>query len=57
MIHVLILSAETYAELLIEVQKWYEANGHSIEPIHNNFLSDRFSKRAYYFLSYKNSHE
>tara|TARA_R100001224_G_C3907291_1_gene110637 strand:+ start:79 stop:264 length:186 start_codon:yes stop_codon:yes gene_type:complete len=51
--HVAILSSESYAELLIEVQRWYEQNGIGISVISDNFLSDRFSKRVYYFLTYQ----
>lgn len=56
-IEVQVLSSDSYAQLLIEVSRWYANNGHSIEIINDHFLSDRFSKRAYYFCTYKNSDE
>lgn len=56
-VNVQVLSSDTYAELLLEVSRWYDTNGYSIEVVSDHFLSDRFSKRAYYFLTYKNNHE
>lgn len=51
--HVLILSAESYAELLITVQKWWETEGGDANVVDSHYLSDRFSKKTYYFLVYR----
>lgn len=51
--HVLILSAESYAELLITVQKWWETEGGDAHVVDSHYLSDRFSKKTYYFLVYR----
>ena len=50
--HVLILSSDSYAELLITVQKWYETDGAFVNVVDGHYLSDRFSKKVYYFLVY-----
>lgn len=52
--HVLILSSESYADLLIAVQRWWETDGGDASVVDSHFLSDRFSKKTYYFLVYRN---
>lgn len=51
--HVVVLSSESYGDLLIQVQKWYENEGKYIKVQDSHYLSDRFSKRVYHVLIYR----
>lgn len=43
------LSEETYSALLLKVAAFYQAQNPNITVLTSQFLSDRFSKMAYYF--------
>ena len=51
--NVIILSAESYADLLIQVQKWVESDGADVSIQNWSFLSDRYSKRTYWMCIYQ----
>ena len=51
--NVIILSAESYADLLIQVQKWVESDGADVAIQNWSFLSDRYSKRTYWMCVYR----
>jgi hypothetical protein len=51
--NVIILSAESYADLLIQVQKWVESDGADVSIQNWSFLSDRYSKRTYWMCVYQ----
>ena len=51
------LSDETYAGLLIKVQDFYNALQGDYTVTSDNFFSDRFAKRAYYFATIKKGQE
>ena len=51
--NVIILSAESYADLLIQVQKWVECDGADVSIQNWSFLSDRYSKRTYWMCIYQ----
>ena len=51
--NVIILSAESYADLLIQVQKWVESDGADVSIQNWSFLSDRYFKRTYWMCVYQ----
>jgi len=51
--HVVILSSESYSDLLIQVQKWVENDGAAVSIQNWSFLSDRFAKRVYWMCVYQ----
>ena len=51
--NVVILSSESYSDLLIQVQKWFEVDGLDVDVQDSHFLSDRFAKKVYYLCVYK----
>ena len=51
--NVVILSSESYSDLLIQVQKWVESDGADVEIQDWSFLSDRYAKRVYWLCVYR----
>ena len=51
--NVVILSSESYSDLLIQVQKWVESDGADVSIQNWSFLSDRYSKRTYWMCIYQ----
>lgn len=43
------LSDDNYAVLLLRVQKFYDGISEDAEILTSQFISDRYSKKAYYF--------
>jgi len=39
--------------LLIQVQRWFDVDGRDVEVLNSHFLSDRFAKKVYFMLVYK----
>lgn len=51
------LSDETYAALMLKVAEFYEALSDDYTVLTSNFVSDRFSKKAYYFAVLKRTRD
>lgn len=47
------LSDESYATLLIKVEEYYRNQNQGLVVLTSSFVSDRFSKKAYYFAVLK----
>jgi len=51
------LSDETFAGLMLKVQQFYNGLKGNYVVMTDNFISDRFAKRAYYFATIKKGQE
>jgi len=47
------LSDDNYAVLLIKVQHFYNGLDENAEILTSQFISDRYSKKAYYFAVFR----
>jgi hypothetical protein len=51
------LSDDTFAGLMLKVQSFYNGYKGNYTVMTDNFISDRFAKRAYYFATIKKGQE
>ena len=51
------LSDQSYSALLLKVSDFYNGLRGDYEVMTDNFISDRFAKRAYYFATIKKGQE
>ena len=51
------LSDESYGALMLKVQNFYGSLKGDYTVMTDNFISDRFAKRAYYFATVKKGQE
>jgi len=51
------LSDESYGALMLKVQDFYSSLNGAYTVMTDNFISDRFAKRAYYFATIKKGPE
>jgi len=51
------LSDDSYAGLMLKVQGFYNALNGDFVVMTDNFISDRFAKRAYYFATIRKGPE